>query len=119
MLLNKSYSVLLAFLLLTVTLSTAQNTAIDSLKRVIVAAKIDTAKANACNAIANAFKEIDPDSTNHYAQARQQNFSEALALAYLKSYIKTDGGYVIMADNTNIPIAQRKKERLQELIKSL
>ena len=62
MLLNKSYSVLLAFLLLTVTLSTAQNTAIDSLKRVIVAAKIDTAKANACNAIANAFKEIDPDS---------------------------------------------------------
>ncbi len=354
MLLNKSYSLLLAFLLLTVTLSTAQNTAIDSLKRVIVAAKIDTAKANACNAIANAFKEIDPDSTNHYAQkayrlsqkaqydfgmagalmnqgnahiilsdypkaladfkkaqsyyqsqldkssgidpkaiknglarayascavvyseennypaalenyfsalklyqeignkvgiskaynnigivyksqqkwdkardylekalklqqqageqivgvtltnigaiyfeqkqftkalsyyqraqnefkntdnkrgkallqsylgdyyahednptkaleyykeslalynelqnkfgaalvyynlatlqARQQNFSEALALAYLKSYIKTDGGYVIMADNTNIPIAQRKKERLQELIKSL
>lgn len=68
MLLNKSYSLLLAFLLLTVTLSTAQNTAIDSLKRVIVAAKIDTAKANACNALANAFKEINPDSTNHYAQ---------------------------------------------------
>jgi len=45
--------------------------------------------------------------------------SHLINLSYLKSYIKTDGGYVIMADNTNIPIAQRKKERLQELIKAL
>ena len=45
--------------------------------------------------------------------------SHLINLAYLKSYIKNDGGYVIMADNTNIPISQRKKERLQELIKSL
>jgi two-component system LytT family response regulator len=37
-------------------------------------------------------------------------------LAYLKSYIKKDGGYVVMADNSNLPISQRKKERLQELI---
>lgn len=45
--------------------------------------------------------------------------SHLINLAFLKSYIKTDGGYVIMADNTNIPISQRKKERLQDLIKSL
>ncbi len=45
--------------------------------------------------------------------------SHLINLAYLKSYIKNDGGYVIMADNTNIPISQRKKERLQDLIKSL
>jgi len=45
--------------------------------------------------------------------------SHLINLSYLKSYIKTDGGYVVMADNTNIPIAQRKKERLQELIKAL
>jgi two-component system LytT family response regulator len=45
--------------------------------------------------------------------------SHLINLSYLKSYIKTDGGYVIMADNTNIPIAQRKRERLQELIKAL
>lgn len=45
--------------------------------------------------------------------------SHLINLAFLKSYIKNDGGYVIMADNTNIPISQRKKERLQDLIKAL
>lgn len=45
--------------------------------------------------------------------------SHLINLAYLKSYIKTDGGYVIMADNTQIPIAQSKRERLQTLIKNL
>jgi two-component system LytT family response regulator len=40
-------------------------------------------------------------------------------LSFLKSYIKTDGGYVVMGDNAKLPIAQRKKERLQELIKAL
>ncbi|SCX79421.1 LytR/AlgR family response regulator transcription factor [Flavobacterium caeni] len=45
--------------------------------------------------------------------------SHLINLAYLKSYIKNDGGYVIMADNTNLPISQRKKERLQDLIRSL
>ncbi len=45
--------------------------------------------------------------------------SHLINLSYLKSYIKTDGGYVIMGDNSKLPIAQRKKERLQELIKAL
>ncbi|WP_291115211.1 LytR/AlgR family response regulator transcription factor [Flavobacterium sp. UBA6135] len=45
--------------------------------------------------------------------------SHLINLAYLKSYIKKDGGYVVMTDNSNIPISQRKKERLQELLKSL
>jgi len=45
--------------------------------------------------------------------------SHLINLSYLKSYIKTDGGYVIMGDNARLPIAQRKKERLQELIKAL
>jgi len=45
--------------------------------------------------------------------------SHLINLAFLKSYIKNDGGYVVMADNANLPISQRKKERLQELIKAL
>lgn len=45
--------------------------------------------------------------------------SHLINLSFLKSYIKTDGGYVIMADNANIPIAQSKREKLQELIKAL
>lgn len=40
-------------------------------------------------------------------------------LAYLKSYVKKEGGFVVMADNAQLPISARKKERLQELIKSL
>ena len=39
-------------------------------------------------------------------------------LAYLKSYVKRDGGFIIMSDNKQLPISPRKKERLQELIKS-
>ena len=45
--------------------------------------------------------------------------SHLINLSFLKSYIKTDGGYVVMADNTQIPIAISKKERLQELIKAM
>jgi len=45
--------------------------------------------------------------------------SHLINLAYLKSYIKKDGGYAVMADNSNLPISQRKKERLQELLRSL
>ena len=39
-------------------------------------------------------------------------------LAYLKSYVKRDGGFVVMTDNTELPISPRKKERLKELIKA-
>ncbi|NHM06484.1 response regulator transcription factor [Flavobacterium sp. CYK-4] len=45
--------------------------------------------------------------------------SHLINLSYLKSYIKTDGGYVVMSENTRLPIAQSKKEKLQELIKAL
>lgn len=45
--------------------------------------------------------------------------SHLINLAYLKSYIKKDGGYAIMADNSHLPISQRKKERLQELLRTL
>jgi two-component system LytT family response regulator len=45
--------------------------------------------------------------------------SHLINLSYLRSYIKKDGGYAVMADNSHLPISQRKKERLQELLKSL
>jgi two-component system LytT family response regulator len=40
-------------------------------------------------------------------------------LNYLKSYIKKDGGYVIMADESHLPISQRKRERLKEILKTI
>lgn len=45
--------------------------------------------------------------------------SHLINLAHLKSYIKKDGGYVVMADNSQLPISQRKKERLQEILKQI
>jgi len=47
--------------------SYAQNQTIDSLKRVVAASKIDTAKVNAYNVLANQFREIHPDSVLFYA----------------------------------------------------
>lgn len=45
--------------------------------------------------------------------------SHLINMNYLKSYIKKDGGYIVMADNSHLPIAQRKKEQLQEILKTL
>ncbi|MEM6515492.1 MAG: LytTR family DNA-binding domain-containing protein [Bacteroidota bacterium] len=45
--------------------------------------------------------------------------SHLINLKYLQSYIKGDGGYVIMEGNCQLPISQRKKERLQEILKTI
>jgi two-component system LytT family response regulator len=67
--------------------------------------------------ISRTLKEYEEMLTEHGFERVHQ--SHLINLSYLKSYIKSDGGYVIMADNTNIPIAQSKREKLQELIKAL
>lgn len=67
--------------------------------------------------ISRTLKEYEELLSGHGFERIHQ--SHLINLSYLKSYIKNDGGYVIMADNTNIPIAQSKKEKLQEVIKSL
>ncbi|HEX8270255.1 MAG TPA: LytTR family DNA-binding domain-containing protein [Flavobacterium sp.] len=67
--------------------------------------------------ISRTLKEYEELLTEHGFERIHQ--SHLINLSYLKSYIKNDGGYVIMADNTSIPIAQSKKDKLQELIKAL
>jgi two-component system LytT family response regulator len=64
--------------------------------------------------ISKTLKEYEDLLTEHGFERIHQ--SHLINLSYLKSYIKKDGGYVIMADNSNLPISQRKKERLQELL---
>lgn len=66
--------------------------------------------------ISKTLKEYEEMLSGHGFERIHQ--SHLINLSYLKSYIKNDGGYVIMADNTNIPIAQSKKEKLQQLIKN-
>lgn len=64
--------------------------------------------------ISKTLKEYEELLTEHgFVRVHQ---SHLINLAYLKSYIKKDGGYLIMADNSNIPISQRKREQLQEIL---
>lgn len=67
--------------------------------------------------ISKTLKEYEELLTEHGFERIHQ--SHLINLAYLKSYIKKDGGYVVMADNSNLPISQRKKDRLQELLKMM
>jgi two-component system LytT family response regulator len=67
--------------------------------------------------ISKTLKEYEDMLTEHGFERIHQ--SHLINLSYLKSYIKKDGGYVVMADNSNLPISQRKKERLQEVLKTL
>ena len=67
--------------------------------------------------ISKTLKEYEELLTEHGFERIHQ--SHLINLAYLKSYIKKDGGYVIMSDDSNLPVSQRKKDRLQELIKNL
>jgi two-component system LytT family response regulator len=67
--------------------------------------------------ISKTLKEYEDLLTEHGFERIHQ--SHLINLAYLKSYIKKEGGYVVMADNSNLPISQRKRERLQELLKTM
>ena len=67
--------------------------------------------------ISRTLKEYEELLAEHGFERIHQ--SHLINLSYLKSYIKKDGGYVVMADNSNLPISQRKKERLQELLKTI
>ncbi|NHN26093.1 response regulator transcription factor [Flavobacterium jejuense] len=74
-------------------------------------------KNNKTVLISKTLKEYEELLTEHGFERIHQ--SHLINLAYLKSYIKKDGGYVVMADNSNLPISQRKKERLQEILKTI
>jgi len=38
---------------------------------------------------------------------------------YIKGYMKHDGGYIVMSDESKIPVSRRKKESMIEIINSL
>lgn len=68
----------------------SSSTAVDSLKQVFLVAKIDTVKVNALNAIADKYKESNPDSTAFYAMkasvlAKKSGYDFGLANAYINS----------------------------------
>ncbi len=82
-------SILLIFILSS-TFCIAQNQVIDSLKKVIQVTKIDSAKVNTYNTIADKFKESYPDSTAYYALkasalAKKTNYNFGIANAFMNS----------------------------------
>jgi two-component system, LytTR family, response regulator len=54
----------------------------------------------------------------------QHNFirphkSHLVNIKYIKSYIRQDGGYILMTDDTHIPVSRRKKDKIMEIIFNL
>ena len=45
--------------------------------------------------------------------------SHLVNLSYVESYLKADGGYVVLTDGTELPVAMRKKNQLIELFDNL
>ena len=44
------------------------------------------------------------------------HLSHIINLSHLKSYISKDGGYVVLSDDSNVPVSQRKKSKLIEVL---
>jgi two-component system, LytTR family, response regulator len=45
--------------------------------------------------------------------------SHLINIKYIKSYIRHDGGYILMTDGTHIPVSRRKKDKIMEIIYNL
>lgn len=64
--------------------------------------------------IAKTLKEVE--ELFMYEGFERVHQSHCINLAYLKKYINKDGGYVLMSNGTEIPVSQRKKTALTELL---
>ncbi|MEM9024632.1 MAG: LytTR family DNA-binding domain-containing protein, partial [Bacteroidota bacterium] len=45
--------------------------------------------------------------------------SHLINLRYLKEFVKTDGGYLVMKDQTQVPVSSRKRHQVLEVIERL
>ncbi len=45
--------------------------------------------------------------------------SHLVNVKYIRGYMKHDGGYIVMSDESMIPVSRRKKESMMEIINSL
>lgn len=62
-------------------------------------------------------KEFDNMLTNY--NFHRIHKSHLVNMNYLKRYVQTDGGYLILEDGSRIPVANRKKEQLLSTLKNL
>jgi len=45
--------------------------------------------------------------------------SHLVNIAYIKKYVKSDGGYIVLADGTQVPVSRRKKDVMVEYLKGI
>jgi two-component system LytT family response regulator len=45
--------------------------------------------------------------------------SHLVNISYIKKYVKSDGGYIVLADGTKIPVSRRKKDVMVEYLKGI
>jgi tetratricopeptide (TPR) repeat protein len=114
---NKFTLLILFYSLLLSSVSQAQHTQIDSLKRVLSVAKVDTVKINCYNNLANLYKESNSDSTHFYAQ-KAISLSSKIKYAFglANAYINLGNHAIIMGNYaealTHFKNAQSKYEFL-------
>ena len=62
-------------------------------------------------------KEFDGMLSNY--NFHRVHKSHLVNMNYLKRYVQTDGGYLVLEDGSKIPVANRKKEQLLSTLKNL
>lgn len=62
-------------------------------------------------------KEFDSMLANY--NFHRVHKSHLVNMNYLKRYVQTDGGYLVLEDGSKIPVANRKKEQLLHTLKNL
>lgn len=45
--------------------------------------------------------------------------SHLVNLSFVQKYVKSDGGYLIMKDGSTVPVSQRKKDQIMDILSSL
>ena len=67
--------------------------------------------------ISKPLKEYEELLRDHQFERVHQSY--LINVNHMKTFVKTDGGYVLMDNGAKIPVSKRKRDRLIELLKSL
>ena len=59
------------------------------------------------------------DTILHDYNFQRIHKSHLINMNYIKRYVQTDGGYIILEDGAQIPVANRKKDQLMEWLKNM
>ncbi len=67
--------------------------------------------------VSKTLKEYESILEDH--QFIRPHKSHLINIEFVKNYMKSDGGYILLADGSRIPVARRKKDGIVKLLKEL